>query len=344
MKIQLRFILILIFINLIVTAVFFQLETLRTLKDAEIYRAAQQIPLTQFGLAHVKFLGFILSVSTITISVIIYIWLVRPLSIIITSMSKEEPSSLIPIIEKSTEFGKLAKLTYDSFEDKKRLQREIRLRDAAEKSLRLREKQLKSLYKSRERLLRDLHDDTIQGLFALGLRIESGFNGDHASLLKQKGEFKQLVNEVIISLRAHLEDSQVSPIGGKYKFSKTIQSLSENLEKVGTCKFSIEIDSRLESLLSARQGHEITAISTEAFSNALRHGLATDITFHADRLEDDTCRIRITDNGKGCNLKQVQRGKGISNIQERIEELGGSILFKSEPRKGMSLEINIPLI
>ncbi|MEM6884459.1 MAG: ATP-binding protein [Verrucomicrobiota bacterium] len=344
MKIQLRFILVLIFVNLIVATVFFQLETLRALKDAEIYQAAQQLPLTQFGLAHVKFLGFILSVSTLTISIIIYLWLVRPLILIISAMSKEDPSPLLPLIQKKTELGKLAKLAYDSFEDKKRLEREIKLKDAAEESLELREEQLKSLYKSRERLLRDLHDDTIQSLFALGLRIESGFSGDPAALTKQKSEFQKQVNDVIGSLRAHLEDSPTSPISGKYDFSKTIYSLAENLEKVGTCKFNIHIDDQLESILNAKQGHEITAIATEAFSNALRHGLAKKIRFHATSPEKKWCHILVEDDGIGCNLKSLKRGKGLTNIEERVRELEGNIILDSSPQNGLKLNITLPLI
>ncbi|MEM1158746.1 MAG: ATP-binding protein [Verrucomicrobiota bacterium] len=332
-----------IFINLVVAAIFFQLEALRALKDAEIYRKAQQLPLTQFGLSHVKFLGFMLSISTITISVIIYLWLVRPLSLIISALSAEDPSLLQPMIHKRSEFGKLAKLTYDSFEDKKKLEREIRLRDAAEESLRLREAQLKSLYKSRERLLRDLHDDTIQSLFALGLRIESGFRGSQESLLRQKEDFKQLVNEVIAKLRIHLEDSPTSPMDGNYTFTSTIQSLAENLEQVGTCRFMIEIEPRLDTVLTVAQGHEITAIATEAFSNALRHGNASEIKFQARPLEKHMLQIQIEDNGKGCDLKHLKRGKGLTNIEERAEELNGKLLLTSEIPKGLFMQITIPL-
>jgi signal transduction histidine kinase len=53
-------------------------------------------------------------------------------------------------------------------------------------------------------------------------------------------------------------------------------------------------------------------------------------------------KVVVQDDGAGINLKQIQYGKGFSNIQEKTEALGGNFNLESvEGRPGFKLEVVI---
>jgi signal transduction histidine kinase len=57
--------------------------------------------------------------------------------------------------------------------------------------------------------------------------------------------------------------------------------------------------------------------------------------------------ILVADDGKGFQaaggVPESQDGFGLFNIQERVSDLGGQIRIRSEPLKGASVKIHLPL-
>ena len=50
--------------------------------------------------------------------------------------------------------------------------------------------------------------------------------------------------------------------------------------------------------------------------------------------------IRVRDDGKG--VKKPNEGNGLTGIRERVEGLGGTVVFASEPGKGFELQLKAP--
>lgn len=57
--------------------------------------------------------------------------------------------------------------------------------------------------------------------------------------------------------------------------------------------------------------------------------------------------LKISDNGKGFNIKNAKRNKenhsGLNNMEERVKLLDGHFLIQSKKGDGVQIEIKIPL-
>ena len=59
--------------------------------------------------------------------------------------------------------------------------------------------------------------------------------------------------------------------------------------------------------------------------------------------EDGQVRLEIQDNGQGFSRKEIIEGRGLNNMTQRAEELGGSLSIESTIGQGTILNVTIPL-
>ena len=87
-------------------------------------------------------------------------------------------------------------------------------------------------------------------------------------------------------------------------------------------------------------------IAQEALTNIERHSGATHVTIDL-RGHKKGATLRITDNGRGLRSApgKTSAGIGLRNMQERVEQLDGTlrILSSRPPRSGTVIEVSIPL-
>lgn len=84
----------------------------------------------------------------------------------------------------------------------------------------------------------------------------------------------------------------------------------------------------------------------EALANALRHASANqiDVRFHPP--SPTRLSLTIADDGVGFDAQRVHRqpsGLGLAMIRERVTSVGGRATVRSQPGKGTSVEISMPL-
>lgn len=77
----------------------------------------------------------------------------------------------------------------------------------------------------------------------------------------------------------------------------------------------------------------------ESLINSFRHGKATRITIHF-RLDRNLLFIDIVDNGKGS--KTLNKGIGLTAMEERVAAVGGTIRFDSS-EKEFSVNVEVPI-
>ncbi|TAE90953.1 MAG: hypothetical protein EAY81_00390, partial [Bacteroidetes bacterium] len=86
----------------------------------------------------------------------------------------------------------------------------------------------------------------------------------------------------------------------------------------------------------------VLRVCQEAINNAVKYAACTQITLELNA-EENKLGLTIYDNGGGFELAHVKRGNGLKNMQERIEELGGSFEVNSRMNIGTTLRFIIPL-
>lgn len=87
---------------------------------------------------------------------------------------------------------------------------------------------------------------------------------------------------------------------------------------------------------------ELYYILREILVNMRKHSLAklASVKFEKDY---NNLKIRYTDNGIGINDLNQQKGTGIHNTENRIESIGGDIIFEKNPTGGLIVQITIPI-
>jgi signal transduction histidine kinase len=85
----------------------------------------------------------------------------------------------------------------------------------------------------------------------------------------------------------------------------------------------------------------IFRVVQEALNNVCKHARATSARIDL-RGQGERLAVSVRDDGRGFRTPH-KSGLGLLGIQERVESLGGSLAVHSEPGKGASVEISLPL-
>ena len=87
---------------------------------------------------------------------------------------------------------------------------------------------------------------------------------------------------------------------------------------------------------------ELLRVLQEALANVRRHSAAlrVEVILSAQRRR---MRAEVADDGRGFDPASVREGLGISGMRERASALGGRLEIESEPGKGTSVGVEIPL-
>lgn len=95
--------------------------------------------------------------------------------------------------------------------------------------------------------------------------------------------------------------------------------------------------------VSAQCRHNLLMAAKETLNNAVRHASATIIQMHI-HVEDGQLAVIITDNGCGFETGKARPGgNGLVNIISRMELIKGRVEIQSQPGKGTTVRLAMPL-
>ena len=122
------------------------------------------------------------------------------------------------------------------------------------------------------------------------------------------------------------------------KFIIAIKKLIEDFEASGV-KVKLSIDGTYDYRNPA-YSYTLYKVCQEAMTNAMRHGKAKNIQINIE-FKDNKIKLTISDDGKGC--KEIKKGFGINGIEERVNELKGSVNFDTAYNCGFKINLQLPL-
>ncbi|MEI7025130.1 sensor histidine kinase [Paenibacillus sp. y28] len=201
-----------------------------------------------------------------------------------------------------------------------------------------------AIVEERQRLARELHDAVSQQLFAIsmtatavGRTLEKDFDKAkrQIELIEEMSSVAQSeMRALLLHLRpVHLEGKRLS------------QGLGELLQELQV-KVPFEISWEMDETIRLPKGIEdhLFRIVQESLSNALRHSKADKIELRLQHPEDSV-RLTIRDNGVGFDLEEKKHTSyGLVSMQERVNEIGGTIQMITAPGKGTRIEIRVPIV
>jgi signal transduction histidine kinase len=91
--------------------------------------------------------------------------------------------------------------------------------------------------------------------------------------------------------------------------------------------------------LPTEERHNLFMAVKEALNNVLKHAGATEVRIGL-AVEDSRLSISIMDNGRGFAANQVNGGgNGLSNMKQRLQRIGGTMVLESEPGRGTRIRM-----
>ena len=160
----------------------------------------------------------------------------------------------------------------------------------------------------------------------------------------EKVEIVNKVNEIIcqaINQLSSLTKSLDSDFIKRFGLLKGIETELRNVEslELHTVTFTVE---GIPRFLEKETEVTLFRIIQESLNNLLKHSGADKINLSVLFTETDL-QIRLSDNGKGFNVKEVMNGGcGLTNIMFRAKSINGICDIQSEISEGTLVHLSIP--
>ncbi|CAM4467968.1 MULTISPECIES: sensor histidine kinase [Paenibacillus] len=201
-----------------------------------------------------------------------------------------------------------------------------------------------AIVEERQRLARELHDAVSQQLFAISMTataVSRTLEKDFDKAQRQVELIEEMASVAQSEMRALLLHLRPVYLEGK-ELSQGLRDLVRELKTKVPMDLTLEMDEDL-NLGKGIENH-LFRIIQEAMSNTLRHAKADKMEIRIHR-RGEAVKVTLRDNGVGFQMDgKKQASYGLSTMQERVHEVGGSIQFITAPGKGTRIEITIPLI
>ena len=206
-----------------------------------------------------------------------------------------------------------------------------------------------AIERERARIARDIHDDVGAGLTEMAMLSElargdaesPGESGEHLDrIFRRSRELARSLDEIVWAINP-ANDTLESFLSYVSEFAQ------EFLLAAGmACRLELPSNPPAQMIGSHVRHHLCLAIR-EALHNAVKHAGASEVHLRVE-LTGRTLRITIQDNGRGFPAgAQFEPGvgrDGLSNLRDRLAEIGGSVVYESAPGEGTRAVLTVELV
>jgi signal transduction histidine kinase len=207
------------------------------------------------------------------------------------------------------------------------------------------QQQKQKVYKIRQNISQDLHDEIGASLSSLQIYSTLAENSlkdnpqkTSEMLQKISVQSKQAMenmNDIVWSMNTN--DANVLSLEAKIK-NYSVELLSNN-----NIEFDCKVDATVEqNLKNIKAKRNILLIIREALNNISKYSKASKASLVA-QLDGNCLVLGISDNGIGFDGNSSKKGNGMGNMQKRAQELGGSFALITANKEGATINVSIPL-
>jgi signal transduction histidine kinase len=206
--------------------------------------------------------------------------------------------------------------------------------------------------RERTRWAREIHDESIQGMGALRLRLANARDTEDPQALRETVDMvlDGLGNEIdgLRHLITELRPAALDDLG----LAAALEALARRAQAIDGLDVRTEIDlgqgdgRRLDAELEST----IYRIVQEALTNVSRHAQASEAVVSVTE-RDGVIRASVTDDGQGLPESDrlgpredgLEGGFGMGGMRERAELVGGELEFGPAPTRGTTVRLLVPL-
>jgi ligand-binding sensor domain-containing protein/signal transduction histidine kinase len=210
--------------------------------------------------------------------------------------------------------------------------------------------QMVNLERMRTAIATDLHDDIGSSLSHIAVLSEvarAGVGGENRRTQESLERVAVLARELVDSLSDIVWSIRAVPDG----LDSLVSRMREfALDLLGGQRIDFELRAppagQSGQQLSLQARRHLFLMFKECIHNASRHSACTAVKAELKVVEREIL-LTVADNGRGVQLAEMspgyRGGNGIPGMRRRAETLGGSIRIVSEPGKGCTVSMRLPL-
>jgi signal transduction histidine kinase len=228
-------------------------------------------------------------------------------------------------------------------EESLRLTAEL-LQTADEKRRALMDDLVEAQEEERRRIAVEIHDDSIQAIAAIGLRLQ--ILRRHAptrEFSERVSEIEDTVTEAISRLRSllfRLESASLEKEGVAYAIGRSAEELFPDSPP------RVRVENRLTAEPPRYLQVVLFRVAQEALTNVLKHARASEITVVLGA-ENDGTLLTVHDDGVGFDAEDLATRAlpghmGMRTMQQRAQAAGGWLSVESKPRVGTTVRCWAP--
>jgi signal transduction histidine kinase len=194
----------------------------------------------------------------------------------------------------------------------------------------------------RARIARDIHDDTLQTLGAIALRLSlfgkrtsaEDQQRSIAALLELTRDSAESLRTLVFDLRGDVLEHGLVHALHSYVFDAPIP-----------LPVRCRIDSRLRTEPPVQVSVMLYRVAQEALTNVRKHARASSVSVLLDEVQGGI-RLRVRDDGCGFRLSTSAGAPGhlgLAAMRERAELAEGRLTIQTAPARGTTVQVWVPL-
>ncbi|WP_298212003.1 GAF domain-containing protein [Ferrimicrobium sp.] len=190
----------------------------------------------------------------------------------------------------------------------------------------------------RARIARDLHDDIVQRLFAVGLQLQAALPSLEGSagfpFVRQAIED---LDAAIAEIRTTIFELE-SPQEGSSR--SEILDLVSRLCTIADLKYHVVFSGPIDTLVNNSQQALLLTVLRELITNVIKHAHAHEL--RTEIQVSEVLTLIVTDDGVGIS-DHPRLGHGIKNLRAKAATHGGTFSIDASPLGGSRATFSIPL-
>lgn len=199
------------------------------------------------------------------------------------------------------------------------------------------------LQDQRLRISRDLHDNIGSQLTFIISSIDNLKYLSDATNTKLHNKLSE-INDFASTTISQLRDTIWAMNKNEISFEDMAGRILAFIEKAkiatsNKIQFSFNILIESEITFSSIKGINIFRVIQEAINNSIKYANASEIIVNISETNSEL-NFEISDNGNGFDIKTINLGNGLENMQKRIDEIGGKLSIHSNINKGTKISIH----
>ncbi len=203
-----------------------------------------------------------------------------------------------------------------------------------------------AVVEERNRLARELHDSVKQYIFSLAMTA-SAVKARFETWADAPEDLEEMIREIETSAQnAQRETTRLIEDlrPGSLQENGLAATLNDYTLLFGAQEHIlvyVEVQGD-DAHLTPSVAEALYRVAQEALHNVARHAHATRVDVHL-KIEPEYVMLTVRDNGVGFDPHNIQRGLGLSNMQERVMAIGGRLTFDGQVGSGTTVQAEVGL-